>query len=88
GLECADLAVERVRERVKKGGHGIPEEDLRNRYNRSFEQLNKIIEYCDKIELYDNTISFRGIAVYENKKWTLIDNDVPCWCRNIIKQER
>ena len=85
GLESADLAVERVNYRVKNGGHGIPEDDIRKRYYNSFEQLKKIIEYCDKIELYDNTFSFRGIAVYETGNWTVIDDNIPLWCKTIIE---
>ena len=84
GLESADLAVERVKYRVQNGGHGIPEIDIRKRYYKSFEQLKKIITYCDKIELYDNTVSFRAIAVYENGEWILIDDNIPEWCKKII----
>ncbi len=31
----ADLSVARVTERVKEGGHPVPEEKIRNRYDRS-----------------------------------------------------
>ena len=31
GLDSADLAVERVKNRVLNGGHGIPEKDIRKR---------------------------------------------------------
>jgi predicted ABC-type ATPase len=34
-LQSADLAVERVRKRVRSGGHGIPEPTIRQRYERS-----------------------------------------------------
>ena len=85
GLESADIAVERVKIRVKNGGHGIPEEDIRRRYEQSIKQLKKVIEYCDRIELYDNSKSFRSIAVYKDKKWILLDEEIPNWCRNIIE---
>jgi predicted ABC-type ATPase len=34
-LESAELAVVRVAERVRAGGHAIPEETIRQRYDRS-----------------------------------------------------
>lgn len=34
-LDSADLCVRRVQERVRKGGHAVPEEDIRRRYTRS-----------------------------------------------------
>ena len=34
-LDSADLCVRRVQERVRKGGHHVPEADVRRRYTRS-----------------------------------------------------
>ena len=34
-LDSADLCVRRVQERVRKGGHHVPEPDVRRRYHRS-----------------------------------------------------
>ncbi len=84
GLDSAELAVERVKIRVNNGGHGIPEQDIRKRYENSFLQLEKIIRYCDRIELFDNSKSFRTIAIYKDKRWIVIDDDVPDWCKKII----
>lgn len=66
GLESADLAVERVGVRVRQGGHGIAEEDVRRRYEQSLENLKKIIPICDVVKVYDNTKSFVNVAIYEN----------------------
>ncbi len=85
GLDNEDLAVQRVNERVKNGGHGIPEADIRKRYNRSFGQLKKVIPYCDRIELYDNTIVFKSVAIYENRSWDITDKNIPDWCKKIIE---
>jgi predicted ABC-type ATPase len=38
-LPSADLAVERVRQRVAQGGHNIPEPDIRRRFDRGSENL-------------------------------------------------
>lgn len=64
GLENADIAVERIEHRVKKGGHGIPEGDVRRRYIESLEALKKVIPICDEVVLYDNTEAFNRFAVF------------------------
>ncbi len=38
-LPSADMAVRRMRQRVRKGGHHVPEVDVRRRYARSLELL-------------------------------------------------
>jgi predicted ABC-type ATPase len=38
-LPSAELAVRRVRQRVRKGGHSVPEADVRRRYGRSIQHL-------------------------------------------------
>ena len=38
-LPTAEMAVRRVRQRVKKGGHAVPESDIRRRYQRSIDHL-------------------------------------------------
>ncbi len=38
-LPTVDLAIARVRERVKKGGHNVPTADIRRRFKRSLQQL-------------------------------------------------
>jgi predicted ABC-type ATPase len=38
-LPSAEIAIKRVRERVKKGGHHVPASDIRRRYGRSLQHL-------------------------------------------------
>lgn len=81
GLESADLAIQRVQQRVEKGGHGIAEEDIRRRYEQSLNNLQKIIPICDKVEIYDNTEIFYWVASYTNGK---LDYREECsWLNNV-----
>ncbi|MCC7146215.1 MAG: zeta toxin family protein [Phycisphaeraceae bacterium] len=41
-LRHADLAVQRVRQRVESGGHSVPEHVVRRRFNRSAENFMRI----------------------------------------------
>jgi predicted ABC-type ATPase len=55
-LETPELAIERVAQRVKQGGHDIPEDVIRRRFaagRRNFEQVYQPL--VDTWSLYDNT---------------------------------
>lgn len=54
-LSSADLHVERVRNRVQKGGHHIPEHVVRRRYDLAFENLPKAIRFADVVAVFDNS---------------------------------
>ena len=74
----ADINVARVSAREALGGHGVPEEKIRKRYERALKLIPQLTEVCDVLHLYDNTdIPFRIFKkrkdVYyrwENKYWT------------------
>ena len=56
-LTCnADINVARVRGRVRGGGHDVPERKIRSRYVKALKLLPQIIDVCDKILIYDNSI--------------------------------
>jgi predicted ABC-type ATPase len=66
GLENAEISIERVAKRVKIGGHGIPEEDLRRRYGVSLPNLKRAVNICDRVYVYDNSVIFKPIATFQN----------------------
>jgi len=51
----ADLNVFRVEARFHSGGHPVPEEKIRSRYEKSLENLPEFIALCDVCHVYDNT---------------------------------
>lgn len=55
GLGSADDHIERVRARVHRGGHDIPEQDIRRRYDRSRINLVRLIPRITQLRVYDNT---------------------------------
>jgi predicted ABC-type ATPase len=54
-LNSANLNVERVKMRVAKGGHGVSEDKIRSRYDRSLQQLPWFLNEADRAWLYDNS---------------------------------
>ena len=55
GLASAELHLQRVRSRVAHGGHDIPEEKIRERWNRSRENLIRLLPLIDHLRVYDNS---------------------------------
>lgn len=51
----ADINVDRVKIRAEKGGHDVPEQSIRDRYQRSMKLQAIVIEISDKVFVYDNS---------------------------------
>jgi len=49
-----DYSVERVLARVAAGGHDVPEEKIRSRWRRLWDNVVAIIEWADSAEVLDN----------------------------------
>jgi predicted ABC-type ATPase len=55
GLASAKLHVQRVRARVRRGGHAIPEERIRWRYDTSRRNLIRLLPHLAELRLFDNS---------------------------------
>jgi predicted ABC-type ATPase len=55
GLSSPELHIERVRRRVRRGGHDIPEADIRRRYERSRINLIHLLPKLAALRVYDNS---------------------------------
>lgn len=53
GLASADLAVARVAARVTEGGHPVPEEKIRARFQRNLPLIRKAATIADRANVYD-----------------------------------
>jgi predicted ABC-type ATPase len=50
------IAIERVRIRVRQGGHNVPEDVIRRRYESGWRNFNKVYKnLVDTWVLYDNS---------------------------------
>lgn len=55
-LPRVELAIERVRERVRQGGHHVPEQVIRRRYETGWRNFNHVYKtLVDRWFLYDNS---------------------------------
>jgi predicted ABC-type ATPase len=56
GLPTADLAVQRVAERVRQGGHNIPEATIRRRFDSGLRLLTQVYQsLVNEWAVYDNS---------------------------------
>lgn len=86
GVEDPEVAKERVKIRVSKGGHGIPYKDIERRYYDSLNNLNNVIEMCDEVNIYDNTEVLREFIYLKNNKIIWKDKKIPNWANNILEK--
>lgn len=56
GLASLDLHIRRVRERVARGGHPIPEDRIRTRYDRCRQNLITLLPHLSELRLFDNSL--------------------------------
>lgn len=73
-LQSPELAIARVRRRVESGGHNIPEDVIRRRYERGRKNLtNLYLSLCDTWIVYDNSgNSPQLVAAFANNQDVII----------------
>ena len=80
-VDSVAQALDRIANRVALGGHGVPEEDVRRRFNRSLANLPAAIARSDKTWIYDNASPdnpCREVAILtRGSRW--ITENPPAW---------
>lgn len=54
-VRTPDIAIERVAFRVEAGGHDVPADKVRSRWERSHEILAALVPHLDALFVFDNT---------------------------------
>lgn len=67
GVASKQIAIDRVKERESKGGHGVRADLIEQRYDNSQENLKTVFNSCDIVHFYDNTVSMKEV----------------CWCKDM-----
>ena len=84
GLNSSDIAKERVKNRVEKGGHNIENDVIEKRFYESLKNLKKIISKFDKVYLYDNSIKYKNIFLFSDNTILFKDKNIT-WSREAIE---
>ena len=84
GVNNPEIAKERIRNRVEKGGHNIADEIVEKRYYESLKNLKQVIKKFDEVYLYDNSIKYKHIFSFINNKILYKDKNVN-WSKDAIE---
>ena len=79
GLDTAEESLARIENRVRRGGHNIPQENVLRRFSDRFEAVAKVLPYCDEAEFYDNDNGFVKVAEYRNGELLCMGDSRPAW---------
>lgn len=85
--ESPDINVERVAARHEDGGHDVPEDKIRSRYERSLNMLYEASQIAYQAFYFDNSVNGADAAMFAHfkkgkggKVWDDIHEDmVPAW---------
>jgi len=75
-LRSAEIAIARVAQRVRSGGHHIPDADVLRRYSRSVKNFLELYRgVADTWEVFDNTDGDRKLLAIGDTTQQLVDSD-------------
>lgn len=90
GVETADLSVTRVRERRTEGGHDVPEDKIRARYDRSEPLIRAAVLRADRGMVFDNSqlnTPPRQMLVFADGRLIQAASVLPGWIRRIYADD-
>jgi len=88
GLDTASESLARIRNRVRRGGHDIPEDDVERRFAGRWEAISKVLPYCDEAEFYDNDNGLVKVAEYRNGELRTVGKHRPKWLQELTEYMR
>ena len=83
GLDTMEESLGRIRNRVAKGGHDIPREDVERRFQSRFADVLRVLPYCDEARFFDNDNGFVEVAEYRNGELIPRVSNPPRWLREL-----
>ena len=85
GVNSTEIAKERIKSRVEKGGHHIENDIVEKRYYESLKNLKEILLKFDKVYLYDNSKKYKNIFSFSNNKILFKENKSISWAKEAIE---
>lgn len=88
GLDTVQESLQRIQNRVRKGGHDIPRRDVESRFAHRFADVAKVLPYCDEARFFDNDNGFELVAEYRNGEILPIGSRRPQWLVELMAEMR
>ena len=79
GLNSMEESINRIANRVRKGGHNIPSDDVKRRFDKRIKSLGSVLPLCDEVIFYDNENGFVKVAEIKNNKFQYSNGYKPQW---------
>lgn len=90
GVEAADISVARVSDRIEEGGHAVPENKVRERYERSGPLIRAAVLKADHALVYDNSSlnqPARHCLTFHSGTLVHAAPDLPQWIRTLYRAQ-
>ena len=83
-----EINISRVRNRVKLGGHGVPEDRIAPRYYRSLDLLMDAIRNSNRAYIFDNSTDTQNrtwlAEITEGKELEMKTDRMPAWFKRSV----
>lgn len=87
GVDKVSINLDRVKARVKAGGHFIDEQTIRQRFEISRKNLITALSFCDEALIYDNSGEVPEVVFHiKNQKISQIADELVEWCRALLNE--
>ena len=83
GLNSLEESLLRIANRVRKGGHDIPEDYVKLRYQNCLESLKRVLPLCDEVIFYDNENGFIKVAEIKYNTLNYTNGYRPDWIQEV-----
>ena len=83
GLNSVEESLLRIANRVRKGGHDIPGDYVKLRYQNRLESLKRVLPLCDEVIFYDNENGFVKVAEIRNNTFNYTNGYRPDWIQEV-----
>lgn len=82
------INISRVRNRVKQGGHAVPEDKIASRYHRSLDLLMAAIRYTNRAYIFDNSGDHQKhtwlAEITEGRELVMKTDQAPAWFKGSV----
>ncbi|ADW69632.1 zeta toxin family protein [Granulicella tundricola] len=87
GTASVDINLKRVKARVAKGGHDVPEEDQRRRYPRTLANMKRLLPQADLAVVLDNsTEKGHTLVAFGHAGYMHWIEPVPSWAAHLCAE--
>ena len=85
GIDTLQDCLQRIQNRVAKGGHDIARTEVERRFFRRSRDAVKILPYCDEAKFFDNNNGFVLVAEYHGGQIFPQTQTPPQWLRELME---